>query len=370
MKKIMKKGISILTIMVVALSSCDQNDDVNNPKPATSGNDIKANFLGINAIADGGAIDFYVNGTKVLGYDAATPNTQSGYSGVQIQTGFSGTNAIANTSIRAKATSGSIGGILGANDIIFRAPGTQATTFGTGINNLIASANANYTLILADSLNRPIPQRLFSINPATNVLAADLTYYNRANGKQISNDDYKALGTTNPSAQARCVSLGVINAGTTDPGGPRFVLLTDAFLTFPANNTTQSQIRFVNAVPNAVLTPAPINVNTRISARLKPAAGSNISLASNAEYVLSTAAGFSPSMGPRATTVPFVLQNTAVAGTATVYTLELSTDSFATILFSLPNLTFNVGKIYTIVAKGNVGKTGNAALNAVVAQHN
>lgn len=347
-------------MIAVSFISCDENDDVTAAQPATSTNSIFANFSFINALADGGGLSLTVNG--IQGFSANAGAGQNGYTQVPIQTGFSGANAIANTAIRALANSGSIGGVLGSNPLIYRAGNTN-------INNLVASANAFYTVIAMDSLNRPIPQRLFSINPATGALAAATTWYNRANGTQISNDDYLKLSAAD---RARCVSLGTIPAGITDPGGPRFLLMTDVYLPFPANNVTQSQIRFVNAVPNAYSIPS----ETRISARLRPTSGSNITLGTNTEYALSVPGSFSPSVGSRSS-VPaasaFALQTTVAGGVPTNYTLELSTNGFTganPVAFSLPSQTFQVGKIYTVVARGVVGKSGNSALSAIVVLHN
>jgi hypothetical protein len=339
--------------------SCDENDDVTAAQPAASGNSITANFAFINALADGGALNLNANG--VLVFSANLGAGQTGYTQVPIQTGFAanGTTAVANTAIRALAPSGSIGGILGLNPIVFRATSTS-------VNNLVASSNANYTVVAMDSLSRPIPQRLFSLNTVTGALAANTTWYNRSNGTQISNDDYLKLSVGDRN---RCVSLGTIPAGVTDPGGPRFLLLTDSYLTFPANNTTQSQIRFINAIPNSYNLPT----ETRVSARLRPTAGVNISLGSNVEYTLGVAGGHSPSVGSRSTTVSFVLQTTVPGGTPTDYVLELSTNGFTgatPVVFSLPAQTFAAGKIYTVVARGVVGKTGSSAISAIVVQHN
>jgi hypothetical protein len=356
--KNMKSIFLTLFVFSFAAISCDENNDVNTPKPATTANDIKANFLGINAVADGPALNFFVNGVQVSASDAGT--SVAGYTAVPIQTGFTATGgALANTAIRAKAASGSIGGLLGSNDLIYRAGNTS-------INNLVASANALYTVIALDSIRRPVPLRTFSLNTVTNALAADVTYYNRASGTQISNDAFKALPIAD---QARCVSLGTIPAGTTDAGGPRYLLLTDTYPTFSGNNLTQSGVRVVNAIPNSYATP----VNTRISVRLRPASGANVALGTNLEYALSVPGGFSPSVGSRATTSAFSLQTTATSSgpgnsTPIVYTLEASTDGFATIVASVANVQLQANKVYTIVAKGIIGKP--ATLGLIVVQHN
>ena len=365
--KAIVKILGLTTAIAISFFSCDDNDGIRAanttavPAPTSS----TANFLLINAVADGGSLDFYVNGLKT-GASVDLASGQTGYATVPITT----PGILANTSLRAKATAGTIGGKLGSNDAIFR-----ATSTGTG--NLIAAPNGRYTLIALDSISRPAPLRTFSLN-TLNVLVADLTYYNRANGQQISKDAFNLL-PVGPTGKDNAVSLGTIPAGISDPGGVRFLLLTDAadataattLFTFPANNTTQSKIRFINAVPNAYSLP----VNTRISARLKPAAGANITLGTNAEYSMSVIGGFNPSVGSRATTSAFTLQTTTVGLVEPTdlinYTLELSTDNFVNIAYASPNpVTFKVGKVYTIVARGIAGKTGSKGLSVAIAQHN
>ncbi len=378
--KSIHKTIGLTVAMVLSLISCDDNDGVR-PADVTVANPASyaANFLFINAVPDGPSLDLIVNAVKT-GSSVASGQGQAGYTSVPLTSaGF-----FQNTSVRARGASGPIGGRLGSNDAVYRAGNTST-------NNLSAANGARYTFIALDSINRPAPLRTLSLNPVTNTLAADVTYYNRANGQQISLDQWKAL--PNDAARNNTVPLGALGTlglpntpiptGITDPGGVRFLLITDTYPTFTSPNTTQSAIRFVNAVPNAYVLP----VNTRISARLRPAAGATITLGTNTEYIMglggvTTTAGngFNPSVGSRALTAtssaiapgfPFPLQTTASdPATLFSYTLELSTDGFTTVAFSLPNQTFSVGKIYTIVAEGIVGKTGPTGLSAVVVQHN
>jgi hypothetical protein len=377
------KTIGLTAALTVSLFSCDENDGVR-PADLTVANPApySANFLLINAVPDGTSLDLIINSSKI-GASVGVAQGQAGYTSVPITSaGF-----FANTNVRARGTSAPIGGRLGANDAVYRAGNTST-------NNLTAANGARFTFIALDSINRPAPLRTLSINPVTNALAADVTFYNRANGQQISLDQWKAL----PSDAARnnTVPLGALGVsglpntpiptGITDPGGVRFLLITDTYPTFTSPNTTQSAIRFVNAVPNSYSLPT----NTRISARLKPAAGATLTLGTtNTEYVMGTGGvtttsvlGFSPSVGSRAVTatssattfgLPFPLVTTAIdAVTPIAYTLEFSLDGFTTpaIAFSLPNQTFAVGKIYTIVARGIVGKTGDSSLSAIIVQHN
>ncbi len=377
----MKTKIKIVSLSAIVLFafSCNENDGLR-PANTTIANptSYSANFLLINAVPDGPSLDLIVNANKI-GASVSSGQGQVGYTSVPITSaGF-----FQNTNVRARGTSGPIGGRLGSNDAIYRAGNTST-------NNLSAANGARYTFIALDSINRPAPLRTFSKN-TSNALVADVTYYNRANGQQLSLQQWKDL----PSDAARnntvpLGSLGLaglpntpIPTGITDPGGVRFLLITDTYPTFSPTNSTQSAIRFVNAVPNAYVLP----VNTRISARLVPTSGATITLGTNTEYIMglggvTTTAGngFNPSVGSRALTAtssatapgfPFALQTTATdPNTLFTYTLEVSSDGFATVAFSLPNQTFAVGKIYTIVAKGIVGKTGASGLGAAVVQHN
>lgn len=350
----MKAIYKILVLIAAAsltFSSCNENDgirvaDTAVANPAT----YAANFLLINASADGPSLDFFANGLKV-GASVDLASGQNGYTNLSITT--PGLNSIANTSLRARATSGSIGGTLGSNDILYRAT-------NTGIGNFVAIPNTRYTFIAVDSISRPVPLRTFSINTITQALAADLTYYNRANGQQISLGQFKAL---TPSQQANCVSIGVVPAGNSDPGGIRFYALTD---TYPTDATiatavtgNQSFIRFVHASPNA----------SAVWLRLTPSTGAPIVVVSGVQNVMSVVGGFTPSVGSRTTAVGFT--TTATGASTKTYTLEVSTAStFTPIVLSVPNMAFTPGKIYTIVVRGILGKTGSKGLSAAIVQHN
>jgi hypothetical protein len=351
------KILGLTTAIALSFISCDENDGIraaNTTAPASTTN--TGNFLFINATADGSPLNLFVNGVTAGG-SVDLGKGQTLYTNIPLFTsGVTSTGtALANTSIRAKASSGGkIGGPLGSNDLIYRAGNTN-------VNNFLAANNGRYTLIALDSINRPAPVRTFSLNTITKALAADVTYYNQASGKQISNDQFKALTV---GEQAKCVSLGTIPTGITDPGGVRFYLLTD---TYPSDATiatavtnNQSFIRFVHGAPNA---PA-------VWVRLTPTAtGSAIPIVSNVQYVMSVAGGFTPSVGSRAASAGFTTTATGAAGNS--YTVEVSTDvNFAAIVVTVPNVTFVPGKIYTIVARGIVGKTGIATLGTAIAQHN
>lgn len=348
--KAIHKILGLTAAMSISLLSCDENDgirkaDTTVANPSTN----SANFFFINATTDGPSLDFFVNGVN-QGTAALGSGLTGGYKNVAITT--PGLNNIANTSIRAKATSGTIGGLLGSNDLLFRAT-------NTGIGNLVAAPNARYTFIAVDELDRPVPLRTFSLNSVTNALAADITYYNRTTKAQISNDAYKALSA---GEQANFVSIGTVPAGTSDPGGIRYFAITDTYPTdaniAAAVTGNLSFVRFVHASPNA---PA-------VSVRLVPTgAGSNQTVVTGASYVMGVG-NFNPSVGSRTNTVAFPTTGNVASNS---YTVEVHTNAtFTALALSVPNVTFVPGKIYTIVARGLVGGTGTAALGASVGQHN
>ena len=339
--------------MSISLFSCDENDGISKADTTVANPSTNAaNFFFINATTDGPSLDFFVNGLS-QGTAALGSGLNGGYKNVPITT--PGLNNIANTSVRAKATSGTIGGLIGSNDLIFRAT-------NTGIGNLVAAPNARYTFIAVDELSRPLPLRTFSLNTVTNALAADITYYNRVTRQQISNDAFKALA---PTEQANFVSIGTVPAGTSDPGGIRYYVLTD---TYPSDANIAaavtgnlSFVRFFHASPNA---PA-----TGVFVRLVPTTtGSTVNLVSIATTNVMAVANFNPSVGSRTATSAFPTTGNVASNS---YTVEVHTNStFTALALSVPNVTFASGKIYTIVARGLVGGTGTSALGAAIGVHN
>lgn len=357
MKKIYTLSLAMLIAIVLGVTSCEEVQTVE-PVANTTSTGLTASFLFINASPDAPSLDFFVNNLKI-GPSLPSGSGQQGAVVAPITTN----NIGANTNFRGKATSGTIGGVLGSADLVFRAGNNNA-------NNFQASAGVNYTLLAVDSLNRPAPVRTLNANNF-----GDATWYNAANGQQISIDQYNALSS---AAKARCVQIGVVPLGSTDPGGVRFLLLSDAYPTFASGNNSQAAIRFINASPTAPLTP--------IWVRLRPASGTTISLATNSSthimgfpWVISNANN--PSVGSRSlnTTAPnggtgtlaFPLQTIASAGTPFSYTLEIATNAtFTPVASSVASVTFTVGKVYTIVVTGMAGKTDARGLKAIIVQHN
>ena len=329
----MKKYILLSSAFVLFLAAC-QEPETPSPNLNYAGTPLLASFQFINAASDAPDLDFYVNNIKL----GATVPFGSGLPANSIQPIT--TSAVgANTNVRAKAASGNIGGVLGSNDLIYRAGNTST-------NNMSAANGASYTFIAMDTILRPAPVRKLN---ALNF--GDTTYVNLAAGTQISVVERAALSA---SDKAKTVAIGTVPLGQTDPGGIRFVLLTD---TYTAQTANKAGIRLVNAVPNS-----------NIWARLKPAAGSNITLGTSVGYILAFPT-FTPSVGSRSTTTSFTSQTIATSGTPIVFTLEVSTDNFTTIDASVPNVTFEQFKYYTVVVGGQKGKTDGRAIKASITLH-
>jgi hypothetical protein len=346
MKNRFKNIASLTAVAVMAGFSACEDPDFAVPAPNTTPITLTSNMIFVNAVPGGPSLDLAVNGLKV-GESVTAGNAQAAYTAVPLTTTFFGggsTTAGANTSVRAKASAGTIGGVLGSSDLIYRAGNTNT-------NNLVAANAARYTFFALDSVDRPKPIR--TLNAAN---FADTTFFNPLTGAYISRVEKAAL----PAAQkAKVVPIGTVPLGSSDPGGIRFLLLTETFLTFPGGNVTQSQLRFLNLSPNG----------GALFVRLNPVLGGSQvpAVAASTPYILSFP-GFSPSVGSRATTAAFTLQTTAAASVPIDYYIEVATDAgFTNIVYnSNPTpFTFAVGKIYTVYVKGKKG-----AITAGVVTHN
>ena len=217
------------------LSSCEEVE-LGEPNIKTTASSSSANFLLVNASPDAPALNLVVNNSKT-GASVATGTGQDVYTKV----GITSNAVLANTNIRAAAASGSIGGLLGSNDLIFRAGNNNA-------NNLTAADSAYYTVIVLDSISRPKPLRTLN---AKNF--GDTTFFNPLTGGQISTVERKALS---PEVRAKLVALGTVPLGASDPGGIRFLVITDQLplpstTRFPKPATGKIAVRFIHASPNS-----------------------------------------------------------------------------------------------------------------------
>lgn len=122
-----------------ALFTACQDTDYPDPQPATGPSTNQARFLFVNAAPGVPALNFFIENNQV-GQSLQFGQSASAYAPAQA----------GPIQLRARAASGQIGGVLGSNDIVFRAGATNQ-------NNFSANANTSYTVFVTDTLNRPRP---------------------------------------------------------------------------------------------------------------------------------------------------------------------------------------------------------------------
>jgi hypothetical protein len=354
---------TVAAALGAVLSGCEEADQYT-AVPNTTPSNLSASFTIVNAVPGVPSLDLLVNNLQAGASATLGQTSRTTYSNMAITTN----NIGANTNVRAKGTSSPIGGVLGSADLIFRAGSTNT-------NNMQASPGARYTFIAVDSVTRPRPVRTLN---AGNF--GDTTFFNRITGQQISTVQRAALTL---AQKQQLVPLGTIPLGITDPGGPRFVLLTDALPTSYTSNL-HAAVRFVNAIPNAVNPGArgltgsqiPAAMVTGITARLTPASpGTTHTVGSNVNYVMAYQ-NLNPTVGSRSTTVAFTQFVTATAGppvTAILYNVEIETrlgsgGTAGTVIATIP-FSFEPNRAYTIVASGIIGKTGDLGPKISIIRH-
>jgi hypothetical protein len=353
MKKFQKYTTLSIMIGLLAVVNACQDVEAPTPSPTSQANGSSAKFLFLNASPDAPSLDLFINGSSV-GTSAAFLTTNP-YTVVPIL----GNGTSGNTSIRAKASTGTIGGVLDKSDIVFRATATGIGNFGA-----IDQANingANYSVFVVDTIGRPLPKRTLNAN---NV--GDVTYFTRNTGAQISALEFSGL-----SDKTTVVPIGVVPVATTDPGGPRFWISQDIFRApsvFASGATaSQAEIRVLNAVPNSN--------PTLLYVRLKPATGGPTVLNPNgSSYFMSVAAPTPAAIVSRVVTAGFnlaTIATTVAPVTPITYSVEVSTSSiFTTTIASatLANKTFTPGKAYTIYLAGLFAKGRTISIGII--QHN
>jgi hypothetical protein len=141
-----KQWSALALLSAVTLLNGCKDPEYPTPSPSTS-QALNSRILAVNASPDAPAINILVNNVQVgssLGYLQAF----SGYA-----------NAAAGPAqLKGKAASGSIGGTLGTNDILFRAGATNQ-------NNFSFTGNTNYTVFITDTLAKPRPNVPGGSNP-------------------------------------------------------------------------------------------------------------------------------------------------------------------------------------------------------------
>lgn len=370
----MKNTIKIFTLGILAAMFACEDPELPKPVPATVPSEYKAKFLFVNATPDAPALDLYINNNKV-GASVSAGVAQIAYEEIDITSNA----VIANTNIRTRAAAGTIGGVLGSNDLIYRAGNNNA-------NNFTAGNGLSYTVIAVDSINRPKPVRTLN---ALNF--GDITYYSpRASftaPKKVGGGDTTIVLTVGSNNSVTTINLlkkyngnaipsfivpiGIVPLGSSDVGGVRYYLLRDFFAAFAnaTDSTTKAGFRAINASPST----------GALTIRLKFVSGTGANIPLNGaggSYALSNAGGFTPSVGsntPAVTAANFTLQTIAPAGVPNVYDVEVL-DAGANVVASKAAVSFggnaNRASNYSIVVSGLVGGTGAKALKITVVEHN
>lgn len=335
MNKIFKT--SLMMVSLGAFLGCADPEyikpDLGNATPTT----LSANFLLVNAVpnATAGSLDLYLN-NAMAGASVGRSAGQAGYTNLQIPSN----GAIANTAIRAKASTGTIGGVLGSADLIFRAGNTNTTNF-------TAADSAFYTFIAMDSLERVRPLRTF------NTLGiGDTTYFYPLTGAYMAGKD---TWVNNPPTfiKSRRVAIGTVPLGITDPGGIRFLVLTDQLplpstTRFPKPSAGRFGVRFIHAAPDVGTVTVTLNGTALTSGILS--------------YPLSFPT-FNPSVGSRSTTATFANNFANLAPGTYSVVVRLTSSGTPTILTQNVDVSADKG-VYTLVLTGQRNKN-NLALAVI-----
>lgn len=324
--------LSALSLFSAALvlQGCEDNE-VPTPDVATDATTSTAYFVGANASTDAPSLDLFINNVKV-GASIANGEAQQTYTQVPVTSN----GVIANTNVRAKATTGNIGGVLGSSDLIFRAGNNNS-------NNFQAINGGYYTFIVVDSITRPRPAR--TLNAAN---FGDTTFLNLATGQYISVVQRAALTS---AERLRTTPIGTVPLGASDPGGIRFLVINDQLpLTttqLPSPAASNISIRFINASPNAP------TVTARMGAT---------NITSGIFVYPLRQANFNPSVGSRSgVTQGFQTVN---IGGATA-SLDITSSIGAGVIATLAGYQFDQGGVYTVVLTGNNNNTSSYKLSVI-----
>ena len=239
-------GQFILTCLLVSylLVAC-QSTDYPDPQPATTPSANQARILFVNAAPGSPALTFFIENTPA-GQSRAF-NEATGYIPSQV----------GPVQLRAKAASGQIGGVLGSNDIVYRASATNQ-------NNFSASANMSYTAFVVDTLNRP--------RPAT--------------------------------------------SGATNLGGPQFVVVTDTLRTPAAGRASVRVFNFTPDVPSVAV--RLVDTSTNQGVATFPGRSYRTVSGSSLQYTSVPAGSYTLQVYTQST---FPADSTAPAATTTAVTL-------------------------------------------------
>jgi hypothetical protein len=395
----MRNYIKILAITALTGFAACEDPEMPKPVPATEVSNFSAKFLFINATPDAPALDLYVNNVKA-GASATAGEAQDAYTTVPLTSNA----VIANSNIRSKAAAGTIGGVLGSNDLIYRAGNNNA-------NNFTASNAAWYSIFAVDSINRPKPLRTLNAKNAGDttfysyrgtftapriVGGGDTTIYLNVKNFGVDTEPSSTYAGSNSIVALNLVKkyngnirpsfmkpIGIVPLGSSDVGGVRYYLLQDVFPQFAnaTDSTTKAGLRIVNAAPNSPALFVRLKFVSGTGADINiPVVGSNPVSFSFVNVMNNVTGGLQPSVGSRTatgTSATFQSQTVAPSGTPNTYNVEVSSNAgFTQIVTSatLTNATFggsgNRASNYTILISGVFGGTGSKALKLSVIEHN
>jgi hypothetical protein len=298
------KHWSALVLLVVGtfLNGC-KDPEYPTPKPSVTP-PLSSRILAVHASPDVPALNILVNNVPII--------SNVGY----LQTSNGYVNATAGPALlRGKAASGTIGGTLGTNDLLFRAGATNQ-------NNFNFAGNTNYTVFITDTLTTPRPN----------------------------------------------------TAGGTNPGGPQFLIVQDN-LTVPAAG--KAHVRFINLAANAQ-TVEVINGSTNQSllpttAIVRNNRTTNTAPINNYQRRAYREVSKSVTIDNDRINSDITLFTPVDVGAYTLQVVNSGSAATGTRALTTPiTFTQNLleGKIYTIYLHGLVGKNNIQATGVKVVQHN
>jgi hypothetical protein len=140
------KSIILALLAVASMQGCVKETEYPEPTPAREPSALRSRFLFANAGVASPTLNTFLNNVGAASNLAAYTN--SAY--ISTQAGLN--------QLRAKAATGTIGGTLGSNDLVFRAGATNN-------NNFNAVSGRNYTAFVTDTLARPRPSTAGGTDP-------------------------------------------------------------------------------------------------------------------------------------------------------------------------------------------------------------
>lgn len=338
--KLIHKIIALTALSTsVYLSACE-DAEIADPNIETNATSAKANFLVVNASPDAPSLDFFVDNVKTgPSLTAGVEQTAQAGAYTNVTISSNGVSTIGNINIRAKATSGAIGGVLGSSDIILRA-GNNNT------NNILAVDSGYYTVIAVDSITRPKPLRKLDEGAF-----GDTTFVVRKTGEQIGVVEWRALAPLVSNRNKLVDALGTVPLGSSDPGGPRFLVITDQLplpsgTRFPKPAAGKCAVRFIMTSPNTSSYTGTVTLTVGATAVTSGILVNQLSFANWSTTGV-------PSVGSRSNVVNSTYNTTINANDVTPVPQNIVVMQGAVELARINNYVFKERGVYSIVLSGN-----------------